>query len=56
MNYATLAFSDASKLLQEEYGSRNNYERVEKHNVVDGLSDNEKAFTKDQAIFLWLVW
>ena len=51
MNYAKLAFSDASKLLQEEYGSRNNYERVEKHNVVDGLSDNEKAFIKDQDHF-----
>ena len=51
MNYTKLAFSDASKLLQEEYGSRKNYERVEKHNVVDGLSDNEKAFIKDQDHF-----
>ena len=51
MNYATLAFSDASKLLQTEVGSRHNYERVEKNNVVDGLSENEIRFIEMQDHF-----
>ena len=51
MNYAKLAFSDASKLLQEAAGSRNNYERVEKLNVTEGLSDNEIAFIERQDHF-----
>lgn len=51
MNYAALAFSDASKLLQEQSGSRANYERVEKNNVVDGLSDNEIGFIENQDHF-----
>lgn len=51
MNYAKLAFSDASKLLQEKFGSRNNYERVEKYNVIEGLSENEKVFIEQQDHF-----
>ena len=51
MNYAALAFSDASKLLQEQSGSRANYERVEKNNVIDGLSDNEIGFIESQDHF-----
>jgi predicted pyridoxine 5'-phosphate oxidase superfamily flavin-nucleotide-binding protein len=51
MNYAKLAFSDASKLLQEAAGSRNNYERVEKLNITDGLSDNEIGFIERQDHF-----
>ena len=51
MNYPALAFSDASKLLQKEFGSRNSYERVEKNNVVDGLTDNEARFIKAQDHF-----
>ncbi len=44
MNYAKFAFTDAIKALQEGLGSRKAYEKVEKNNVVDGLSDNEIAF------------
>ncbi len=51
MNYATLAFSDAAKALQTEFGSRKNYERVEKNGVVDGLSDNEINFIERQDHF-----
>ncbi|MEO6549402.1 MAG: pyridoxamine 5'-phosphate oxidase family protein [Ferruginibacter sp.] len=51
MKYAQLAFSDASKLLQQEFGSRSNYERVEKNNVADGLSPNEISFIEAQDHF-----
>ena len=51
MNYAKLAFSDASKLLQEEFGSRHNYERVEKYNVTEGLSENEIGYIEKQDHF-----
>lgn len=51
MNYAKLAFSDAAKLLQEQVGSRNNYIQVEKHNIVEGLSDNERFFIQQQDHF-----
>jgi predicted pyridoxine 5'-phosphate oxidase superfamily flavin-nucleotide-binding protein len=51
MNYAKLAFSDASKLLQAEFGSRSSYERKEKYNVVEGLSNNEISFIENQDHF-----
>ena len=51
MNYAKLAFSDASKLLQEAVGSRHNYERVEKYGETDGLTDNETSFINRQDHF-----
>lgn len=51
MNYGQLAFSDAAKALQQEYGSRHIYEQVEKNNVVDGLTENEKLFVAHQDHF-----
>lgn len=51
MNYAQLAFTDAIKELQEDYGSRQAYERTEKNNVVDGLSENEVLFISDRDSF-----
>jgi len=51
MNYAKFAFTDAIKALQEGLGSRKAYEKVEKNNVVDGLSDNEIAFIQDRDSF-----
>ena len=51
MNYATLAFSDVSKVLQEEAGSRTTYERKEKNDVTEGLSENEISFIKAQDHF-----
>ncbi len=43
-NFASLAFTDEVKALQEKYGSRANYERVEKRNIVDGLTEFEVDF------------
>ncbi len=50
-NFAEIAFSDAAKKLQEKYGSRNNYARMEKYNVVDGLTTGEKSFIENQHSF-----
>jgi len=36
-NYASLAFSDASKALQEKHGSRRNYGRMEKQSIYEGV-------------------
>jgi predicted pyridoxine 5'-phosphate oxidase superfamily flavin-nucleotide-binding protein len=41
MNYAKLAFTDAVKKLQEQNGSRNSYERMERHSSKEGLTPNE---------------
>ncbi len=51
MNYAQLAFTDAVKSMQEANGSRRSYHRMEKMNVVDGLSANEIEFLEDQDHF-----
>ncbi len=48
MNYASLAFTDSIKALQEEYGSRKSYDRMEKFNVIDGLSENEIDFIEQR--------
>lgn len=50
-NFASLAFTDEVKALQQKFGSRASYERVEKRNVVDGLSENEAAFIEDRDSF-----
>jgi predicted pyridoxine 5'-phosphate oxidase superfamily flavin-nucleotide-binding protein len=41
MNYAKLAFTDAVKKLQEQKGSRANYERMERFTSKEGLTPNE---------------
>ena len=50
-NFAEIAFTDAVKELQEKHGSRKGYERMEKFNIVDGLSENEKRFIEDRDSF-----
>jgi uncharacterized protein len=50
-NFAEIAFSDAAKVLQEEHGSRKGYERMEKFNIVDGLSENEMGFIANRDSF-----
>jgi predicted pyridoxine 5'-phosphate oxidase superfamily flavin-nucleotide-binding protein len=50
-NFAEIAFSEAVKELQEKHGSRKGYERMEKFNVIDGLSENEKRFIEDRDSF-----
>ncbi len=50
-NFAEIAFTDSVKLLQEKYGSRENYERVERTKFVDGLSDIEAEFIRNRDSF-----
>ena len=50
-NFAEIAFTDAVKKLQEKYGSRNSYERMEKFSVIDGLTDNEMTFIENRDSF-----
>ncbi|WP_044170656.1 pyridoxamine 5'-phosphate oxidase family protein [Flectobacillus major] len=51
MNYYNIAFSDASKKLQERFGSRNTYSKAEKFGVKEGLSDNEIRFIEERDSF-----
>jgi uncharacterized protein len=50
-NFAEIAFTDSVKLLQKKHGSRENYERVERTKVVNGLSDIEAEFIKNRDSF-----
>jgi predicted pyridoxine 5'-phosphate oxidase superfamily flavin-nucleotide-binding protein len=50
-NFAEIAFTDAVKQLQEQHGSRKAYERMEKSNIVDGLTINEVTFIQDRDSF-----
>jgi len=43
-NFASLAFTAAVKQLQERFGSRASYERLQKHTYIDGLTDAEADF------------
>jgi uncharacterized protein len=49
-NFASLAFTNEVRALQENYGSRANYERVEKR-LVDGLTENEIHFISNHDSF-----
>lgn len=50
-NFAEIAFTEAVKKLQEKHGSRKSYERMEKFNVIDGLTSNETTFIKNRDSF-----
>ncbi|MFT4576733.1 MAG: putative pyridoxine 5'-phosphate oxidase superfamily flavin-nucleotide-binding protein [Polaribacter sp.] len=50
-NFAEIAFSNAAKRLQEKYGSRNSYSRMEKFSEVNGLTDGELSFIENQNSF-----
>jgi len=50
-NFASLAFTSEIKTLQEKHGSRAGYERIEKRQVVSGLSKNEIDFIGDRDSF-----
>lgn len=43
-NFASLAFTDAVKEMQEKMGSRKSYARMERETYVDGLTENEIDF------------
>lgn len=51
MNYASLAFTDAVKEMQEILGSRKSYARLEEKSYVDGLKENEMAFIAERDSF-----
>ncbi len=50
-NFAEIAFTEAVKKLQEKHGSRNSYERMEKFNVIDGLTEGEISFIQNRDSF-----
>jgi len=51
MNYAKLAFTDAIKKLQEQNGSRNNYEKMEKYSSTEGLTPRETSIIEKRDSF-----
>lgn len=50
-NFASLAFTPAVKQLQEQYGSRSAYARMEKQVYQDGLTENEQDFIAERDSF-----
>jgi uncharacterized protein len=50
-NFATLAFTDAVKAMQEKAGSRSSYARMAKDNYIDGLTENEIDFIEQRDSF-----
>ena len=50
-NFASLAFTPAVQKLQEQYGSRSAYARMEKQVYQDGLTENEQAFIAERDSF-----
>jgi predicted pyridoxine 5'-phosphate oxidase superfamily flavin-nucleotide-binding protein len=50
-NFASIAFSEEVKALQEKKGSRASYARMEREVHQDGLTENEVAFISQQDSF-----
>lgn len=50
-NFASLAFTDAVKAMQEKAGSRSSYARMERDVYVDGLTENEIGFIAERDSF-----
>lgn len=50
-NYASLAFTEPVKAVQERYGSRQTYDRVERNTRFVGLTNNEIDFIADRDSF-----
>ncbi|WP_034045525.1 pyridoxamine 5'-phosphate oxidase family protein [Wocania ichthyoenteri] len=50
-NFAEIAFTEAVKKLQEKHGSRKSYERMEKFDVVNGLTSGETTFIQNRDSF-----
>ncbi|WP_020529890.1 pyridoxamine 5'-phosphate oxidase family protein [Flexithrix dorotheae] len=51
MNYAKLAFTEAIKKLQQAYGSRSNYEKMERFSDQEGLSPRETKLIEGRNSF-----
>lgn len=50
-NFATMAFTDTVKAMQEKAGSRSSYARMERDVYVDGLTENEIGFIAERDSF-----
>lgn len=50
-NFASIAFTDTIKAMQEKYGSRLSYARMEKEVYQDGLTENEIQFIEQRDSF-----
>ena len=50
-SFASMAFTDAGKKLQEQMGSRKIYARLDRDSYVDGLTENEIRFLSKQTSF-----
>lgn len=50
-NFASIAFTDAVKAIQEKNGSRASYARMTQHTYVDGLTANEIDFISQRDSF-----
>ena len=50
-NFASLAFTDAVKALQEKNGSRSSYAGMEQQTLADGLTENEIDFISHRDSF-----
>ncbi len=50
-NFAEIGFSSAAKKLQEKYGSRANYARMERQTFYEGLTKFEKSFISKRDSF-----
>jgi uncharacterized protein len=50
-NFAALAFTDAVKAMQEKFGSRSSYARMERDTYVGGLTENEIDFITQRDSF-----
>ena len=50
-NFASIAFTDTVKAMQEKLGSRSSYARMERDTYVDGLTENEIDFIAQRDSF-----
>lgn len=50
-NFATVAFTDSVKAMQEKLGSRSSYARMERDTYVEGLTENEIDFISQRDSF-----
>ena len=50
-NYASIAFGKEAKKLQEKFGSRNMYARMEKQSSFEGFIPNEELFIAERDSF-----
>ena len=51
MSYSTIAFSEATKKLQEKAGSRTNYARMDSQQSLDKLTEAEAVYIADRDSF-----